>query len=192
MSRTTALAALLLAAPLAQAADNGFYVGAGVTQSDYGLSNPNNAEPFDDKDGGWKLIAGWRPLDNFGIEASYADHGDAVISSGIVCIDWINAPCPTDTGLSAKTTTAFAVGYLDFPFVDLFAKAGVNAWELDGKSDMSATPFRFDESGSGFAWGVGVQARLRSLAARLEYEQFDVISDEKLGVISLSLTWTFL
>jgi opacity protein-like surface antigen len=192
MLRTTLLTALLLAAPLSRAADNGIYLGAGITQSEYGLDNPLDAEPFDDKDNGYKLIVGIRPLDNFGIEANYIDHGDATVPTGIACIQLIGVPCPDTTKLSAKTVSAFAVGYLDFPLVDLFAKAGVSAWQFDGHSTPSFSGFSINEDDVDFAWGAGVQARFGSIAARLEYEQFNIIQDEKLGTISLSFTYTFL
>jgi opacity protein-like surface antigen len=192
MVRIAAALALCSLTSLSQAADNGFYLGAGITQSEYGLTNPINATPFDDEDNGYKLIVGWRPLDSFGVEASYADHGDAVLPSGIVCIALISAPCPSTTNLSAKTVSAFAVGYLDLPLLDLFAKAGVTSWQVDGRSIPSLPSFSIDDNDVEFAWGAGVQARFGSLGARLEYERFDIIADEKLGMVSLSLTWTFL
>jgi len=192
MLRITLLSALLLAAPLSQAADNGIYVGAGITQSEYGLDNPLGAEPFDDKDNGYKLIFGFRPHDNFGVEANYIDHGDAIVPSGIVCIQFITVPCPDTTKLQAKTLSAFAVGYLDFPLVDLFAKAGVTAWQFEGQSTPAFPGFSIDEDDVDLAWGLGVQARFGSIAARLEYENFSIIEDEKLGTISLSFTYTFL
>ena len=192
MLRITAFTGLLLAAPLAWSADNGFYLGAGVSQSEYGLDNPGDLAPFDDKDTGFKLIAGWRPLDSFGVEATYVDHGNATVPSGVVCAQFIGAPCPVDTELKAKSLSAFAVGYLDFPFVDLFAKAGVNSWKYDGDGIPSGSGFAFDESGTELVWGAGVQVRLRSLGARLEYERYNVIDDEHIGTVSLSLTWTFL
>lgn len=183
-------ATLLLGPGLAQAADNGLYLGAGVTHSDFGLENPEGLSPFDDKDTGFKAFAGWRPLDNFGIEASYADHGDVTVPTGIVCIALVGVPCPAESQVQAKSTSLFAVGYLDLPVIDLFAKAGVSAWQADGGSPSVPT-FRFDDSGSSFAWGVGAQARFGSLAARAEYERFPVIGDEEIGMISLSLSWTF-
>jgi hypothetical protein len=92
-------AAVLAIAPLAQAADNGIYLGAGYVQSDYGLEDPDIGD-FDDEDGGFKLIAGWRVIDNFGVEVNYIDHGDATIGDG---------------RLGAETISGFAVGYIDFP-----------------------------------------------------------------------------
>jgi opacity protein-like surface antigen len=192
MRRVTLLVLGCCLSTVAAAADNGIYLGAGIAQSDYGLSNPLDAEPFDDKDNGFKLIAGWRPLDNFGIEANYIDHGDATVPSGIVCIQLVGAPCPATTNLKAETLSAFAVGYADFPLVDLFAKAGLTSWKFEGNAPTALTDFSFDENDVGFAWGAGVQARFGSLGARLEYEQFNIIEDEKLGTISLSFTYTFL
>lgn len=192
MLRLTTLLGLLFVAGLSQAADNGVYLGAGVVQSQYGLSNPGDAEPFDDEDAGYKLILGFRPLDSFGVELNYADHGEATVPSGIVCIQLINAPCPDETGLEAKTLSAFAVGYLDFPVLDLFAKVGGTAWEFKGSSTPAFPAFSIDEDGTEFAWGAGAQAHFGSLGLRLEYEQLNIIEDEKLGTISLSFIYTFL
>ncbi len=193
MLRITAVIGLVLAAPLVQAADNGFYLGAGAVQSDYGLSNPGAASPFDDGTSGYKLIAGWRPLDSFGVEATYMDHGNATVPSGIVCIQFITVPCPASTSVTATTMSAFAVGYLDLPLVDLFAKAGVSSWKFDGHSIGGFTPaFTINENGSGVAYGAGVQVRFGSLGARLEYERFEIVRSEALDAVSLSFTYTFL
>jgi len=173
MIRTiTLIAALLAVAPLARAADNGIYIGAGYAQSEYGLDDPGNVD-FDDEDGGYKLLVGWRPIDNFGVEVNYIDHGDATIG---------------DARLGAETFSGFAVGYLALPVVDLFAKAGATSWQVDARSNGISV----DEDDLDFAWGVGIQARIWSLGARLEYEQFPIVDDEKLDTISLSFTYTFL
>jgi hypothetical protein len=193
MWRFTTMVGLCLVAGQAQAADNGFYLGAGAVQSDYGLGNPGALSPFDDNTGGYKLIAGWRPLDSFGVEASYIDHGNATVPSGIVCIQFITVPCPADARLTAETMSAFAVGYLDLPLVDLFAKVGVNSWKFDGHTTGGFVPvFRISENGTDLAYGAGIQVRFGSLGARLEYERFDIVKDEGLDTVSLSLTYTFL
>lgn len=193
MLRFFTLLGLCCVASLAQAADNGFYIGAGVTQSEYGLANPGAALPFDDETNGYKLIVGWRPLDSFGVEATYVDHGDATVPSGIVCIQFITVPCPASTSLAAETLSAFAVGYLDLPLVDLFVKAGVNSWKFESHSIQGFVPlFRINESGTDLAFGAGVQVRFGSIGARLEYERFNFVQDESLDTISLSLTYTIL
>ncbi len=183
---------LLSVAPLSLAADNGFYLGAGVAQSEYGLDNPLNADEFDDEDNGYKVIAGFRPFDHFGIEANYVDHGDATVPAGVACIQVVGEPCPDTSRFTAKTLSAFAVGYADFPVIDLFAKLGANAWQFDGSSTPAFPNFDIDENDYDLVWGAGVQARFGSLGARLEYEQFKILEDEELGTISLSFTYTFL
>ena len=42
-----------------------------------------------------------------------------------------------------------------------------------------------------FAWGVGAQVRFGSLPARAEYERFKVLADQDIGMVSLSVSWTF-
>jgi hypothetical protein len=170
LSAFTLLAGL---APLALAADNGIYLGAGYVQSDYGLDDPD-LDGFDDEDSGYKLIAGWRVIDNFGVEVNYIDHGNALV--------------PPDTRLGAETISGFAVGYIDFPVIDLFAKAGATSWQVD----LDTVGFNGSDDDFDFAWGVGIQARFWSFGARLEYEQFPILNDEKLDTISLSFTYTFL
>lgn len=191
MLRPIIVTALLVAiAPLARAADNGIYLGVGYAESDYGLSNPGNAQPFDDTDSGYKLIAGFRPLDSFGVEVSYVDHGNATVPAGVACIQLFRAPCPDTTRLSAETLSAFAVGFLDLPVVDLFAKAGITSASLN-----SSTPgfpaFNVSKDNTDFAWGGGIQAHFGSLGARLEYESLPVTGSQDVGTISLSFIYTF-
>jgi len=189
MLRHITLTALLLGlAPLSQAADNGIYIGAGYVQSEYGLDNPLNAEPFDDSDGGFKVIAGFRPLDSFGVELNYIDHGDVTIPPS-ACGPVVGIPCNTEFRGGAETISGFAVGFLDFPLIDLFAKVGAASWQFDGSGGLGT---RIDESDVDFAWGAGVQAHFGSLGARLEYERFKIVEDEDLGAISLSFVYTFL
>ena len=193
MLRNAALIGLLLISPLAWSADNGFYVGAGATQSDYGFSNPGAAQPFDDSTSGYKLIAGIRLLDSFAIEANYIDHGNATVPSGIVCLQFITVPCPASTSLTAKTLSAYAVGFLHFPVVDLFAKAGVDQWKFDGHSIGAGAPaFTVNESGTDLAYGAGLQLHFGSLGARLEYERFDFARSQTLDAVSVSFIYTFL
>ena len=193
MLRIATLTGLLLVSPLAWSADNGFYLGAGATQSDYGFSNPGAAQPFDDSTSGYKVIAGFRILDSFAVEANYIDHGDATVPTGNVCTQFITVPCPANTSVTGKTLSAFAVGFLHFPVVDLFAKAGVDSWKLDGHSTGSFSPtFRVNESGTDFAYGAGLQLHFLSLGARLEYERFDFARSQTLDTVSLSFIYTFL
>ncbi|MBM5812317.1 MAG: porin family protein [Gammaproteobacteria bacterium] len=190
MLRPLALATLALTPFLAQAAEHPIFVGAGISASDYRLSNPDGASPFDDDDTGFKLLAGWRPYRHLGIEASYVDHGDAVLPSGIYCVQLFDAPCPDAARVEGSSLSVFPTGYLTLPGVELFAKIGLTYWEIDGHSPL-VPAFQVNSSGADFAWGVGAQTRYKQLALRAEYERFQVVSDQEIGTLSLSAIWMF-
>jgi hypothetical protein len=167
-------ALLLGAAAPAFAADNGFYLGASVGRSNVDIDNIGglSAADFSGDDTGFKLIAGIRPLDWLAVEASYVNFGE-----------------PDDTVLGTKIETegdgisAFAVGFLPAGPIDLFAKVGLVTWDTKVAS--------FNDDGTDFAWGVGAQFRLLSLAVRAEYEKFDLSGVDDLSMISLGVTYTF-
>jgi opacity protein-like surface antigen len=188
LRQLTIAAALAAAAPLAGAADNGVYLGVGYAQSDYGFSNPTDNTEFDDEDSGFKVVAGFRPLDSFAVEVNYTDHGDASLR----LTDCGGEVCPADAVafVGAETISAFAVGLVDFPVIDLYAKVGGAASTVDGR--VPVVDFSVDESDFDFAWGAGVWAHFGSLGARLEYERIKILEDEDLGTISLSFVYTFL
>ena len=174
MLRTLGMAAaLLIIAPFAQAADNGIYLGAGYAQSEYGLDDPGDVD-FDDEDGGYKLIAGWRVIDNFGVELNYIDHGDATIGDAR-----LGARDASPASRSATSRFRSSI-------------SSRRRARRPGRPTRAASGISVDEDDLDFAWGVGIQARIWSLGARLEYEQFPIVDDEKLDTISLSFTYTFL
>lgn len=190
MLRPLALAMVALTPLLAHASDHQIFVGAGMSASDYRLSNPDGASPFDDDDTGFKVLAGWRPNRHFGIEASYVDHGDAVLPSGIYCIQLFDAPCPDAARVAGNSLSVFPTGFFTLPRVELFAKAGLTYWEIDGHSPL-VPAFQVNDSGTDFAWGLGAQTRFRQFALRAEYERFQVVSDKEIGTLSLSAIWMF-
>jgi hypothetical protein len=174
-----AFAALTTARPAA-AADNGLYLGAAFTDSQI----DNLEEDFELSDNSFKIIAGLRPLDWLGAEVNYIDLGSEqrtpIAGVGI--------------DVEAKAYTAYAVGYLqlDPAPIDLYAKAGLARWEVEGSVSSILGRFSADDDGTEFAYGVGVQARLGSLAIRAEYEEFDIDDTDGLELVSVGLTWTFL
>lgn len=191
MFRPFALTALMiplatLATAPAVAADNGVYVGAGIARSSFDLR-----QSLDDSDTGYKIIGGLRLLDSFGVEVNYADHGNARLPSGIACITLVGANCPAEASLDAKTASAFAVGFLDFPLVDLFGKAGLSYTDSSLRISNLAS-FGDSDKSADFAWGVGAQVHLGSFALRAEYERFKVFGDRKLESISASFVYTIL
>ena len=180
------LPALMLAliSTAAQAVDHGVYLGAGVSQvklDNVGKDfNTGNLNDFKLDDTSWKLLGGVRLHDNFAAELNYYDLGS---ESKAVGSNTFNA--------DGKAYAAYAVGLVPFGPIDLFGKAGLVRWE----SNATATGplgFRFDNKGTEFGWGAGVQARLGSLGGRLEYEHFDVDHTDGVEALSLSAFWTFL
>ena len=180
MRKAILFAAALLTLPVlpAVAADNGFYLGGSVGQANVQIDNlTDNVLPdddFDAEDTAFKLIAGIRPLDWLAVEAAYVNFGE---------------PDDTVAGFPLKAEgdgiSAFAVGFLPVGPVDLFAKAGLIAW------DTKVSGIGFDDDGSDLAYGAGAQFRFLSLSIRAEYEKFE-ISDVDLDMISIGLTYTFL
>jgi hypothetical protein len=133
-----AFATLAMAAfgPQAMAADNGFYLGAGISQSTtkLGLSG-FGSDSVDDT--GYKVIAGWRPLNWLAVEANYMDLGGD--SSDGTSID-----------SSAVTVTALLIA--EIGIVDLYAKG---AWPCGTPSSaIWATTFRMMAGNPPTAWAL--------------------------------------
>jgi hypothetical protein len=167
-----ALGALSLAAiaPQAAAADNGFYLGAGITQSEFDVGSASDS--LDDNS--FKLIVGFRPLDWLAVEANYIDLG---------------GESDEDFSLDAKATTVSALFLKEFAVIDLYARVGMANWKLDASADGI--------SGSDDGWeptyGVGIGAHFGSIGLRAEYEKFSMDDyDMDVNTVSLSFTYTFL
>ena len=179
--------ALTSACGLAQAADKGFYLGAGVSQAkidsfnndDFGVGD---LDDFEIDDTAYKLIAGFRPLDFMAVEANYMDLGEGKVDVG-----------PFAFKSKAKAAAAYALFSLPIPLpiLDIYGKVGVARWELDGSFDGTSLS-DLDDKGTDFAYGAGAQLNFGSLGARLEWEKFDIDRTDGLELLSLGVTWTFL
>lgn len=166
---------------MAHGADHGFYVGAGLGQTrlEPDQTRLNFAElNYDDKDQGYKLIAGFRALDVLGAEVNYIDLGRTRGNSP-------GGPVRSD----AQLFNASVVGYLPLPFVDVFGKAGVARTRTDYRAE-GIRDLKFNSTD--FTWGAGVQAHFGSLGARLEYDRFNLPNTSRASMVSMGVTWTFL
>jgi hypothetical protein len=173
MRKAILATALLLASTASMAADNGIYLGASL--GDANVDIDQGLAQVDESDTGFKIIAGIRPLDWFGIEASYVNFGE-----------------PEQNGLSVETDgiTGFGVFFLPVGPVDVFAKGGVISFDTNLKAKGFGNIYRDD--GTDFAYGVGVQFRLLSLGVRAEYEKFDIDNVKDANMLSIGVTYTFL
>lgn len=170
---------LALAATTARA-EIGFYLGAGVSQSDIDGFEEN----FEIDETAWKAIVGFRPIDLLAVELNYMDLGSTEEAAG-----------PLNFEADATAISGFVLGYLPIPvpIIDVYAKAGLAYWELDGSLRSALTTIAdLDESGTEFAYGAGAQLNFGGLSLRLEYEKFDIENTDGLDLYTLGATWTFL
>jgi hypothetical protein len=169
----------------AQAADNGFYFGGSIGRSEVDVDSELD-DFIDSEDTGFKLIAGFRPLDWLGVEASYIDLGEIKAESNTVIDEF---------SVGQKGFGAWGVLFYDFAVFDLFVKGGLVNLETELELDTGFGRISESDDSTDFAWGVGFQARLGSIAARLEYERFEVDAPDGLDkpqMISLGVTYTIL
>jgi hypothetical protein len=173
--------ALALATGSVQAADAGFYIGAGTGQAQI-KDNPSElgGARFDERGTPYRVFGGYRlgliPILDFAGEIGYRDLGDA---EGTV------------NGTAARYTIKGADAALlaIFPFLgfDIFGKAGVMQYDLD-KTIAGATT-----GGTGTApiYGAGVGFRFWRLGVRAEYERIDIDKVDTVDVGMVSVTFRF-
>ena len=165
----SALAAGVAALP-AGAAEDGFYVGGSLGQSDSGLRT--GSANYSDTDMGYKLIAGFRAIKLLAVEVNYLDLGST--SSG-------------GAHANTKALDVSALGFLPIPVVDIYGRVGVVSW----KTDASVPSFSISHNGADLSYGVGVQMHLGAVAARLEYEGFDIQQASTPTLLTIGVTYTF-
>jgi OOP family OmpA-OmpF porin len=165
--------ALAAVAPQAAAADNGFYLGAGLTKSEFD-ADELGSDSLDDSS--FKVIAGFRPLDWLAVEANYIDIGSE--DDGTFSLD-------------ARAITVSGLFIAEVGLIDLYARLGMANWKLD--ASISGVGSASDD-GWEPTYGVGVGAHFGSVGVRAEYEQFKLGDDYDADVntVSLSFTYTFL
>jgi hypothetical protein len=165
---------LTLLATASQAADSGFYVGAGTGQATVevasgGQTSNENSTPY-------RAFAGYRlgaiPILDFAGEIGYRDLGTAEGTVG-------------GSTVSYQSTGADAAALVIFPILgfDLFGKFGVFQYNLDKTVNGTTTGY----SGTAPMYGAGVGFRFWRLGIRAEYEYLDVdeANKQQVGMVSL-------
>jgi OOP family OmpA-OmpF porin len=174
-----------LSALPAVAADNGFYLGASVGQTQLEideLGEDVESADFSGDDMAYKVFAGFRFITFLGVEGSYRDFGapedDVTALDGTVTADI--------TGYDVA-----AVGFLPLGIADIFAKAGMISRDADLTLDAGDLSESASESGEDPFYGLGFQFRIKSFAIRAEVEYFDVEDVDGLYMYSVGGTYTF-
>jgi len=171
----------LLALPAA-AADNGFYLGASVGQSDIKIDQDFEDIDFSGGATSFKVFGGFRFITFLGVEGSYVDLG---------------APSEFNEVIDGNIETdiagfdGFVVGYLPLGIADIFVKAGVIAWDASISGQIGGVTERQSEDGTDPAYGIGFQLRFKSFAVRAEFEYFDIDGAKYVYMYSLGGSYTF-
>jgi len=124
-------------------ADSSVYIGAGVDRghvSDiYHTGEIPGLGPFFHIDNAtaWDAIIGLRPVQPFAVEATYIDLGSDTYH-------WNNG----QVSYNAHAAALYAIGFLPLPLphLEVYGKAGLAQWQLNGKTYISIVPPRSDEA----------------------------------------------
>lgn len=177
------LAALCIAGA-AQAADGTFYVGGGVTRNRYDLSGT-----LDNRDGGFKVIAGVRLHPVLDIEVSHSDHGRATLPAGVACYQLADEACPDTSHVDARSTSVFGVAKVGGQLA-LIGKGGITFSQSRLRSP-GQPDFGEQDSSVRLEWGLGLQATIGRLLFRGEFETLHIIRTRKLQIAALDILYAF-
>jgi OOP family OmpA-OmpF porin len=180
-------AALALTAAMAAQADvqPGFYVGAGFGSTKIDDDGFDDAGiDFDDSDTGFKVFGGYSFNQNFAIEASYFDFGEASGS-----FDDFVGPVSFDVGVSGLSASAVGVLPLSDMF-SLFGRLGYASYDIDAHASVGGQSGSSSESESDLVYGAGAALSLGQFEARAEFEAINVDGGDA-NMISLSGLFRF-
>lgn len=155
--------------------NNGFYLGAGVGEVDI------DTDGFDDPTG-FEFIAGFNINENFSLEASYIDFGDA--SDNV----------PPSWEIEADSIAFGVLGKIPLSSnLELFAKLGYHSWDAEISEDGFGS--FGDDDGSDIFYGVGATYNFENglgLGIRYNSYSFDVENDDSdVSMISANIQYRF-
>lgn len=197
-------AALAFATAPAMAADQGFYVGAGVGQfgldadvDDEEVEDFLDDEVFDENDTGFRIFGGYSLNKYFSVEAGYDSGADTNKTFGDVAT--IGEELELD--LSVDAFDAYLVGNLPIgESFFAFGKVGLIAWNVDadltyrtddGEGTVTEERESANDDGTDFAFGAGFGMNVgdnAKVTAEYNFYDFDEVDGE---FISLNFIWQF-
>ena len=173
----TAIAAFALAASMAAQADTqpGFYAGAGLGTTKIG-DDAFDGSGIDESDTGFKIFGGYVFNENWGVEVSYFDFGEASASAG-----------GDSVSIGVSGLSASGVGRL--PINDMFAvygKLGFASYDVKAKFNVAGFGSgSASDSDSDMIYGIGGAMSFGgNFEARLEYEALNVDGDASMISVS--------
>lgn len=154
--------------------DTNLYLGANIGQSRFSSSCDNVPVSCDDKDTGWKALAGYRFHRNVALEAGYFNLGSATASGGGAFAE-------------AKVRGWEVTGLAILPVADrfdLYARLGF----ARSRVSLSGAGISVKDNSTDFTYGLGAQySILRNLAARAEWQRYDSVGGDNTGKDDIDL-----
>lgn len=192
--KKSGLLCLLVLSAGAQAADHGFYAGAGVSSVDAsyaasrrvvglaadsglpeGVIDTADLEPLGSS--AWRVMGGYRVLDWLAIEGNFSKYDGNSRSTRLVCV---TTPCPAREAGDADSSSLSALAIYPRGPLDFFVKAGLTHWradlafyEPDGSRLQTSR-----KDGTNLGFGAGAQLRHSRVLLRLEFERVKFGVDE--------------
>lgn len=142
------------------------YVGGSLGQSTSTCMLGKIAEDCDTD--GWKVFGGYKFTDNIAAEAGYYNIGSAE--------ETVNDPTFGTINASAEATGIGLTGVYSHELIgglDVFGKAGVMLWNLEGKAQSVAATAVEEEDGTSFLYGLGANYQVTdNIGVRGEWERY--------------------
>jgi OOP family OmpA-OmpF porin len=196
------LSVLALSAPLALAADSGWYAGAGVGRTNFN-GNELDLEPtnlanetyilnkLDKSSTGWKLFVGKQFNENWAVEGAFTKLGkfyfNATITSAGNASETAEAK-PDCWSLSAVGTLPLGNNF------SLLGRAGICHWADHPFAQEAGVEYRLNSSGNSLTYGVGAKYDFgNNFGVRAEWERFEKVVHDRASadLLSVSLQYGF-
>ena len=184
------------------AEDGKFYIGAsgGRVDVETGVSGTTGTANLDEDDKGWKVYAGYKWENNFGIELNYADFGEASLSgnNGDTFVYQGTTYTFTANGVNIDLEgTTFGIGLTySLPLIEdtfyIDAKVGAHTWDAEMTiSADAAGNVSLSDDGTDPFYGLGLTYQItKEFGARVEFERYE-FDEEDVDYASAGLTFSF-
>jgi len=171
-----------------------------LTTTAVGFATQSPSVRLDQRNTGWKVQLGARPLSLVGAEVEYVDFGDFTTSGALGREhDYVSYYATSH----ARAAAAFGVLYAPLPlsFLDAYAKAGAarihtNTRAIGTFGCLTNCPlfgnasFDRNETTTRFAYTLGAQMKVGALALRGEYERISIGTGSP-DLLSIGAIWSF-
>ena len=180
------------------ASDYSGYVGLSLGSTEVNFKNVQTAAgaTLDGEDSAFKIFGGVNLHENFALEGSYIDFGEAVLTmpfGSVLTVNGVSVVSIGATGVAKSTADALALAGVvkgDVGIAEFFFKGGMHRWESEFTSNFSNVA---NSSTDGFDLFFGLGANIEvndAFAIRLEFENYTLENDD-IDVMTLGGIYRF-